>query len=86
MDLSFTFSGSGVCAFKGSWPLTMERSKDAKWSEDDRNKEVLDMVRFVTETMEKAKVKDVSDLKGIPVECTCDGNCLKEWRILEEVL
>jgi hypothetical protein len=33
-----------------------------------------------------AKVNSVDRLKGVPVEATFDGNLLKEWRILTEVL
>ena len=86
LSLSFNCDG-GVCSnFIGCWPLTMKRSESAEWSERDREKQVVESIRTITETMQKAKVEDVSDLLGIPVECTFDGQMLKEWRVLEEVL
>jgi hypothetical protein len=36
--------------------------------------------------MEDAKVTDFSNLKGIPVEAEFDGDILKSWRVLKEVL
>jgi hypothetical protein len=36
--------------------------------------------------LKDAKVNSVDELKGKPVEVTFDGNMLKEWRILTEVL
>ena len=41
--------------------------------------------RFV-ELMQKAKVKNTSDMVGVPVEVTTKNGALHSWRILEEVL
>jgi hypothetical protein len=43
-------------------------------------------MRFVSKLLKEAKVNSVDKLKGIPVEVTFDGNILKDWRILTEVL
>jgi hypothetical protein len=43
-------------------------------------------MRYVSKLLKDAKVNSVDELKGKPVEVTFDGNMLKEWRILTEVL
>jgi hypothetical protein len=44
------------------------------------------MVERIDKILTDAKVYSVDKLKGKPVELTFDGNMLKEWRILTEVL
>jgi hypothetical protein len=43
-------------------------------------------MRYVSTLLKEAKVNSVDMLKGKPVEVTFDGNTLKSWRILTEVL
>ncbi len=86
LSISLECNGGSVSNFKGMWPFTMERHSSSEWTEADRERNAVDMVRFITETMDAAKVRDVADLKGIPVECEFDGQMLKSWRILSEVL
>jgi hypothetical protein len=43
-------------------------------------------MRFLSKLLKDAKVRSVDKLKGIPVEAIFDGNVLKEWRVLTEVL
>jgi hypothetical protein len=43
-------------------------------------------LRRLAELLAKAKVKSVDKLVGIPVEITFDGQVLKSWRVLTEVL
>jgi hypothetical protein len=43
-------------------------------------------MRYVSSLLKDAKVNSVDQLKGKPVEVTFDGNMLKSWRILTEVL
>ena len=57
-----------------------------KWTEADRDRQNADMCRKVDSILGDAKVNCVQQLKGKPVEITLDGNSLKEWRILTEVL
>jgi hypothetical protein len=38
------------------------------------------------EVLEAAHKQDVSELKGVPIECTFEGNLLKDWRVLTEVI
>ena len=84
LNLSFGGKGWGVCKFYGSWAIA--RSEYAKWSQDDRLREIGLAGMKLAELLEKTHKRDVSQLVGTPVECTFEGNELKEWRLLEEVL
>lgn len=92
LHLQFSFPGGGVCSDKSCWdPELVECSNHANWTEEERGKQLEQVMRFLSETLKKAKVKSVTDLQGIPVALTFDGegfagSTLKSWRILEEVL
>jgi hypothetical protein len=89
IGLHVTISGDGwgVCDTTSAWDAeTIKHSEHCKWTENDRSKQYDDIVRFVSKLLKQAKVKSISSLKGIPVETIFEGNSLKEWRILEEVL
>ncbi len=87
IHLSFAFSGSGVCDSRCAWDAEkIKWSKNCKWTEEDRDKQYADIMRYVSELLNQAKVDRVEKLKGVPVEVTFEGNILKEWRILTEVL
>jgi hypothetical protein len=89
LGLSITLgNGSwGVGDFKGGWDAErIKWSKHCKWSEEDRDKGYSETMRFLSKLLKEAKVDTVDKLKNIPVEVTFDGNMLKEWRILTEVL
>lgn len=85
--ISLTFSGKGwgvSTTIVGGWnteigPLT-------KWTEADRLDGIGKAFNEIRLKMNEAKVDDVIKLKGVPVECTFDGNKLKSWRILTEVI
>ena len=86
--ISVTLS-SGCLAvgdFKGTWSLDIEHTEHCKWTEADRDKQYAELCRFVNRLMKDAKVKSVEKLKDVPVEWTSEGNTLKSWRILTEVL
>lgn len=75
--------GSG----KWAWDANIiDCSKYSQWTEEDRSEQYDQIMRYVSDLLAAAKVKDVYELKGVPVEATFDGDELKEWRILEEVL
>lgn len=77
----------GVGDFKGTWDAeSIKRSEYTKWTEEDRSKGYDETMRFVSKLLKEAKVDSVDKLKDIPVEVTFDGNMLKEWRILTEVI
>ena len=84
LSLTFEGSGYGTSSFKGTWSI--ERSERAMWTEEDRVQEIFEAVWLLKDTLSKAKKKHVGQLVGVPVEVTCEGNMLKSWRVLEEVL
>jgi hypothetical protein len=74
----------GVSDFWGSWAI--ERSDYCKWTEEDRIKQLGEVVMRLNKILRQAKVSSVDRLVGIPVEITFDGNLLKSWRVLEEAI
>ena len=86
IGISFTLGGEGwgVCDFWGDWSI--KRSEGAKWSEDDRIKLLGAMVMRLNTLLQQAKVSEVNELVGIPVEVTFENNTLSSWRVLKEVL
>ncbi len=77
--------GWGVSASGGgAWAI--ERTEHCKWTEEDRAREVAKAAMKLADTLRLAKKERVQDLVGVPVECTFDGNLLKDWRVLTEVL
>ena len=57
-----------------------------QWTEEERDKDYANLLRYVSKLLKDAKVDSVEKLKGIPVEVTFENRLLKEWRILTEVL
>jgi hypothetical protein len=89
LGIHFTLGGDawGVNDGKSVWdPERIKCTEYSKWTEEDRTKQINDMVRYVSSLLKDAKVESVNDLQGIPIECSFDGSMLKEWRILTEVL
>ena len=84
LSITFQTEGMGASDFKGTW--NMEPSPHAKWTVEDQDAEYAKVVRLISETLKAAKKRYVSELKGVPVEVTFDGNMLKSWRILTEVI
>lgn len=89
IGLSVTISGDGwgVGDSRTSWDANMiEHNDRCKWTEADRDKEYSEIMHYVSDLLAAAKVGSVDKLNGLPVEATFEGNTLKEWRILTEVL
>jgi len=87
LDVTLKMQGSGCGDFIGFWAKSIiDCSENCEWTEKDRDKHMSDMTYKVDELLSQAKVKRVRDLVGKPVEIVLDGNTLKSWRILEEVL
>lgn len=89
LGLSITLGdGSwGVGDFKGNWDAELiKHTEHTKWTEEDRSKGYDETMRFISKLLKEANVDTVDKLKDIPVEVTFDGNLLKEWRILTEVI
>lgn len=85
LGVSVTLGGAGwgVSDHRGTWA---ERSEFAKWTVEDQMKIWADVCVWVRDLLKDAKVQSLDQLKGIPVEVTFEGNVLKSWRILKEVL
>lgn len=64
----------------------MEPSDSSEWTKEDQIKQWGESMEKLRDIMEAAKVKDVTDLVGIPVEATFEDMRLTSWRILAEVL
>jgi hypothetical protein len=89
LGLSITLGDGGwaVGDFKGNWDAqSIKWNENCQWTEEDRDKGYSETMRFLSKLLKDAKVRSVDKLKGIPVEVIFDGNVLKEWRVLTEVL
>jgi len=67
-------------------PMQIKHTENCQWTEKDRSKSFDELVRYISKILDEAKVTDVSKLVGTPVEVEFDGNLLKDWRILTEVI
>lgn len=67
-------------------PSIIKVNERTKWSESDRDKQLSDIMRFISDILNQAKVDNINDLVGKPVEIEFDGMMLLSWRILTEVL
>lgn len=86
IGVSFTLGGEGwgVGDFWGNWSL--DRSENAKWSEEDRINGLGKMVMKINKLLNDSNKHSVSDLEDVPVEVIFNGNSLVDWRILTEVI
>lgn len=79
--------GWGVGDGRGFWdPELIDRSKNTEWSEKERDENFSKIMRYTSKLLKEAKVGSIEKLKNKPIEVTFDGNVLKEWRILSEVI
>jgi hypothetical protein len=77
----------GVGDSKCNWDSEQIKwTENTQWTEDERDGWYSEIMRYVSSLLKDAKVDSVDKLKGKPVEVTLDGNQLKSWRILTEVL
>lgn len=89
LGLNVTLGGEGwgVGSNMTAWDAHMvKHSESSEWTEADRDRQYSEIMRYVSDLLAQAKVSSVDKLKGKPVEATFDGNMLKSWRILTEVL
>jgi hypothetical protein len=84
LDLTFKLSDSSGIGTGGKY--TVNISEACKWSEEEKNAALIDMINQVIKIMKDAKITNISDLKNKPVEVTIDRNIFKDFRILTEVL
>ena len=91
IGLFYTLTFDKCCGTQSSnavWdPEQVEVTEGTKWTEDDRDMELAQLMRYISKLLSEAKVDDITKLAGKPVEVTIDEfNSLKSWRILTEVL
>ena len=88
MGISFDLSQGGILSvsdFWGAWGLEID-SKGTFWTEVDRDARFAETMRKINQLLIDAKVDNVNQLKGKPIEVTCDSKHMVSWRILTEVL
>jgi hypothetical protein len=79
--------GWGVTDFiSGGWSESITIGPHTQWTEQDRTNNRAEMVKRIDQLLREANCSSVDQLRGKPVEITFDGNILKYWRILTEVL
>lgn len=86
LSVSLEGKGWGVNDFKGSWGPDIAHSESCKWTEADRRNVHADTMNLIGQLLQDAKKSTVDQLQGVPIEATFDGNILKSWRILTEVI
>lgn len=89
IGLSVTLIGDswGVNDFKGYWDSeSVKCTENTKWTESERSNYYSETIKHLSKLLKDSKVDSVEKLKGKPIEVTFDGNMLKSWRILTEVL
>ena len=79
---------SGTQSSNTVWdPEQIKVTQYTNWTEDDRDRELAQVMRYISKLLSEAKVDDITKLAGKPIEVTIDEfNFLKSWRILTEVL
>lgn len=84
--LSLTFSGKGwgTSTFIGAW--AHDPDKHCKWTKKDQEREFVQALTTLKDTLKAAGKSDISQLIGVPVEVEFENNSIKSWRVLEEVL
>lgn len=89
LGIHFTLSSSewGVGDSRLAWdPETVKVTEYTKWSEKDRDEDLIRIMRFISKLLKEAKVDSVDKLKDKPVEVIFENNMLVDWRILTEVI
>lgn len=84
--LKLTFGGEGW-GIGDDGRYTMNLSKECKWDTlEEKNQRALSILESVNSFLKVAKVQDVSELRGKPVEVIIENTIFKNFRILTEVL
>lgn len=88
LNLIFETTMGVVQWFEGTWGYEIPYTENCKWTEEERTKIYVDLIKKINETLLLAKKEHISQLKGVPVEVMIDANTrtMKSWRILDEVL
>jgi hypothetical protein len=85
IGVTFDLGGKswGVGDFWGYWSSW---SKGCEWSKDDQIKSLGKTVLNLDKLLVDARVSNLNELEGVPVEVTIDNSSLVSWRILTEVI
>ena len=86
VNLEMDGSGVGDTSLMAWSPSSVGVTDYTRWDEDDRDKELVKIMRKLDELMSQAKVSSLVKMKGVPVEVKLEKNMLVSWRILTEVL
>ncbi len=89
LGISFTLKAGGwtVCTDTSAWDYEkIEHTKDSKWSQESRDKAMVNTLKYVSRLLKDAKVDSIDKLKSVPIEITFKGPCLESFRILTEAL
>lgn len=89
LGLNITISGEGwgTQTSKSAWDANLiKHSEHCKWTEEERDRQYSDIMRYVSDLLKDAKVSSIDKLEGIPLEVEFEGNILQDFRILTEVL
>jgi hypothetical protein len=65
---------------------TINISKECKWNNNERSNAIVKQWDNIAELLKAAKVENVEELKGIPIEITLNNNIFHDFRILTEVI
>ena len=88
LHLTFSYGESyGSSASDSIWDWNRVKwSEYCKWTEEYRLQKYSEIVVNLSNVLNDAKCKFVSDLKNKPIEVEIEGNMIKSWRILKEEL
>lgn len=78
--------GMGSSGFGDFWGVWAVRPQEAKWTLEEHRKSLADVMFRLLELMDKAKVRSLDELVGVPIETEWEDMRLKSWRVLTEVL
>jgi len=86
MGSFLTLSCDGCCVNTNNVYNCTKHTEYSKWTPEDQKDWAAKALMTLHDWMEEAQVSDVSEMVGIPVEVTWNGNLMKSWRILTEVI
>lgn len=89
LGIHFSLEGKEWCVVTSNSTLdfeTINHDESCDWNEEQRSKRHDEIMKFVSKLLNQARVSNVSELKGTPIEVTMNNGLLMEWRVLTEVI
>lgn len=87
LHVTLSFDAMGVFLSDATHDYhTVEVTEYTKWTDESRDKFMVEMLKRVSKILADAKVSTVNQLVNIPVEVTSDKGLATSWRVLTEVL